>query len=435
MPIVYDPALPDTANAGDPGHVADHNSIVAALQTLQSWGDLLETRVAALEVNPPPPPPPPSGGGGGVLGTGLSFDALGNTQIGGNDSGSANVYADFFFTAAYSSTLVGWRVYWLDENYSGYGGGNGGTFTVTLETDDGGAPSGTALATRTGVHVDTESVGMFPEFTFASPPSLTAGAKYHLVVKNTAASPTVDFSSWNMCWNADTPSPRNPRWADAEFGMLRKYVGGSYQKDWLETPGDSDEYTPIIDLRYGNGYHQGNGYMEVQVGGRFVDGADRVRMRWTQQTAQTVSGAYFRLAKNNGGSGNVTYTLKQGGSTLGTVTVTGSSIPLGTPGPSNEWLGIEDQNADGTTGDWLGGSFASNVALTVGTEYTLEVTGASGSLAWTRGIQSGHHTGYGFDLGTVFNGVGEYSTDSGSSWAQDAGLTPGGAYQFYMPVV
>src|SRR5574343_553633 len=422
MPIEYSPALPDEAASGDPGHVTDHNSIRSALTAVQAWGNLLETRVAALEVNPPPPPPPPSGGGG-LVGTGLSFDALGNTQIGGNDSGSANVYADFFFTAAYSSTLVGWRVYWLDENYPGYGGGNGGTFTVTLETDAGGVPSGTALATRTGVHVDTESVGMFPEFTFASPPSLTAGQKYHLVVKNTAASPTVDFSSWNMCWNADTPSPRNPRWANSEFGMLRKFVGGSYTADWGVDSSDH-VYTPIIDLRYGNGYHQGNGYMEVQVGGRFVDGADRVRMRWTQQTAQTVSGAYFRLGKNSGGSGDVTYTLKHGSTTLGTVTVSGSSIPV-----------LLDTNADGSTGDWLGGSFASNVALTVGTEYTLEVTGASGSLAWTRGIQSGHHTGYGFDLGTVFDGVGEYSTDSGSSWAQDAGLIPGGAYQFYMPVV
>lgn len=423
MPIEYDPALPDIAVAGDPGHVTDHNIVRSALLKIQSWGDTLEERVAALEGNPTPIEPTVS-----IIGPGLSMDALGNTQIGGTDSGSANVYVDFFFTAAQSSTLVGWRLYWLDETQPPYGAGNGGTFTVTLETDDDGAPSGTALATQTGVHVDCEVEGYFPERTFTNPPLLTEGVKYHLVVRNTSSQPTVNWSSWNMSWNQEPgcpTDPRNPRWSDTEFGMLRKYVGGSFQKDWLETPGDSNEYTPIMDLRYGNGRHQGNGYMEVEVDGCFIDGSNQIRTRWTQAEDATVSGAYFRLAKNGTGTGNITYTLKKGATTLGTVTVAVSSIPLS-----------DDTNADATTGDWLGGSFSGgNVTLAKGTEYTLVASGSSGSTVWSRGIQDGFRTGYNFDDETVFNGVGEMSSNGGTTWAQHSELANGHQFQWYMPVV
>lgn len=34
--VTFSPALPDTANTGDAGHVSDHNAIVAAINTLNT---------------------------------------------------------------------------------------------------------------------------------------------------------------------------------------------------------------------------------------------------------------------------------------------------------------------------------------------------------------------------------------------------------------
>lgn len=425
--VDFTPHLPDTANVDDTGHVDDHNAIVAALHTLSDAVDALDLRVGALEDRPAPPPwEPPYGA---AYGSAMSMDALGNAQVGGDSSGADNNLVSFYFKAEQSSTLVGFKVYWLGYDESGYGGGTGGTYSITVEADDGGEPSGVPLATQTFACAYPNSY--FGEITFASPATLTAGNIYHLVFENTSAAPKVDFASVNLTMNQTPTTPRCAKYADADFGMLRKFD----TDPWGDDPSDAI-YIPILDLRYGNGRHQGQGYMEVEYDsglGARVDatGGKETRLRFTPTIARLVSGVHVRLAKETGGSGDALIALKQGSTTLGSVVVTGSGLDEGE---------YTDANA-GASGTFEGGDFASPVSLAAGTEYTLLLTGDAGADIWTRPIQSGG-ADYGFHPGTFFSEVDSNgdptvvlecrdTANTADVWTEPEGTAGCGCLQFY----
>ena len=356
-----------------------------------------------------------------MYGSGHSMDALGNAQVGGDSSGCANNDVDFYFVARETSTLAGFRVYWLGYLETGYGGGDGGTYQIQLQTDDGyGLPSGTALASKSWAC--NYPYYYFGLLTFASPPSLVKGTKYHLVFKNVGADPVTNFASVNLCWSEYPTTPRCAKYEDDEFGMLRKWYSpdGSWGSDTSDAA-----YIPILDLAYGNGKHHGNGYVEVDYAappnpGAHIGGSNQTRLRFTPTEPHQVSEMYVRLGKYSGSSGSVTIALKQGSTTLRTVTVASSAIAAAV---------YEDANH--TAGDFEGGSFAS-LGLTAGTEYTLLLTGDAYTEAWSRPIQNGGPD-YGFHPGSYFDesSVLEVSADSGSSWVEPDGVAGCGCLQFY----
>ena len=127
----------------------------------------------------------------GVYGPGIRMDGLNNTQVGGPN----NVSTSYRFRATTSSALNSVRVYVIGPTYAGYGAGTGGTWQVTVQTDDGTgthAPSGTVLATTTFQPGD-----VFPVIFWSSPATLASGRLYHVVFKNVDPNSTANFASVN----------------------------------------------------------------------------------------------------------------------------------------------------------------------------------------------------------------------------------------------
>ena len=71
----------------------------------------------------------------GAYGSRIGMDSLNNTQVGGSDDLSTS----YRFRAATSSKLNSVRVYIVGANHAGYGAGTGGTWQVSVQTDDGSA--------------------------------------------------------------------------------------------------------------------------------------------------------------------------------------------------------------------------------------------------------------------------------------------------------
>ena len=335
------------------------------------------------------------------------MDALANLVVGGPQ----NTSVSYRFRAERSDTLTAFRAYWLNQDYPGYGGGTGGTVRVSVQTDNDGVPSGTIL-TSTGDIV--HPVSDFPLYTFSSPATLTAGTLYHLVFINVDPNPTVNYVSVDLTavfGELQSQIPRQPNTSDADYAGLEKYAGR-----WSV----SSVHTPIIDLTYGSGAHQGRGYMENEDTPLVIAGTTQmVRERFTVSGGnRLVTGAAVRIAKTSG-SGNLVVRLEDGSGTLiDSFTVPAGSVPtLSTGGlPS---------------GRWVSGSFSSPRTLTNGATYHLRLSTDSSTSMWTRGIEQGDR--YGFDKSTYFaDGFLQATPNGGSSWSTVSGLGTSGDLQFYL---
>lgn len=274
---------------------------------------------------------------------------------------------------------------------------------ITLQPEAGGVPSGTVLGSITVAHPSS----VFQTYAFSQAPAVTAGKVYDLVFTNVDPSPTVNFVSVDLAYTFTSLSPRQPGVANADFGALRRYGGG-----WTVQSG----YTPIVDITYGNGVHQGQGYMEVEVGHAvLIGGSNTARERFTVTGgSRSISGAAVRVGRVSGG-GSLTVRLEQADGTLiESFTVPASSVP-------------QLSTSANSSGVWLSGSFASSHVLKNGTTYNLRVT--SDGVLWSRGIQQGDN--YGFAPQTFFgDGVLQVSKDGGGSWGTVPGLGSSGDLQF-----
>lgn len=81
-----------------------------------------------------------------------------------------------------------------------------GNLTVTIETDNAGDPSGTAVTNGTSNNVAASSLSTgygWIEFTFATSPTLSASTQYHLVLETTESHDEFDY----VVWGADGSAP------------------------------------------------------------------------------------------------------------------------------------------------------------------------------------------------------------------------------------
>lgn len=391
----------------------------AVSQVGAGWWSVTSPAVtpAASTVSPTPSPSPtpsesPSGGSGGVYGTSYNMDTLANMQVGGPASGASNTYVSYRFRAERSEPLSAFRAMWIGPQYAGYGGGTGGTIRVTLETDNAGVPSGTVLASYT--HVPGTSAAKFPLLSFPSPATLTAGTLYHLVFTNIDPSPTANYISMDLTYvYGKTLSPRQPSTPDVDFAALRKMGTGS----WSVQGG----YTPILDLAYASGTHQGRGYMEVEVANKAViaGSSSHVRERFTLSGGdRVVTGAAVRIAKTSGTGDLVVRLEDSAGTLIDSFSVPTSTVPTLTSG-------------DSPSGVWVTGSFSTPRTLTNGATYNLRLSTDSATSLWTRGIQQGDT--YGFHKSTYFaDGQLQITTNAGSTWTTVPGLSTSGDLQFYL---
>jgi hypothetical protein len=346
------------------------------------------------------------------------MDTLANLQVGG--SGGAIVTQRF--RAGQSSTLTAIRSWFKNMGTvaPGYGAGDGGAIQVTVQTDNGGVPSGTVLAST--VHYPGAAngsginPGRFSLVTFSAPASLTAGTLYHLVFRNIHADPVNNFSSMNLTYTYSAASPRQPKFPDADYAVGMKVGSNAWQVPWT---GHGGSYSPILDLTYGNGTHQGQGYMEPELNSPAITGANNmVRERFTVSGgSRVVTSASVRLAKTSG-TGNLVVRLEDSNGAL----IDSASIPTTS-------LPTLNRTADASAGIWVSGSFSAPRTLANGATYNLRLSTDASTSLWSRGIQQGD--AYGFHPATVYtDGVLQATTNGGSSWTTVTGLDSNGDLQF-----
>jgi hypothetical protein len=262
----------------------------------------------------------PTPGVSKVYGPGIGMDSFNNTQVGGPNK----LATSYRFRASTSSKLNSIRVYIIGPTHAGYGAGTGGTWQITVQTDDGSAthaPSGSILASTTFVPVDD-----FPVISWSSPASLTAGHLYHVVFRNVDTNPTVNYASVNGVYMSHPTVPRQPAFSNVDWGQPLRYGSGAWA--------DRSNTVPIMQLNYANGVTAGLGYMEVWVRSfKSISGDAKAREAFTVSgTGRTVGSVAVRLMRISGGSPLFVRLETSEGSLIEEGTIPASSIAVGTPG-------------------------------------------------------------------------------------------------------
>src|SRR5262249_7263517 len=79
-------------------------------------------------------------------GSAYQMDSLHNAQIGGPACHCPDVQVGFYFRADTTAPLDSIRVYIMNHTRPGYGGGDGGSLRISVQSDASGHPSGVQLA-------------------------------------------------------------------------------------------------------------------------------------------------------------------------------------------------------------------------------------------------------------------------------------------------
>lgn len=331
-----------------------------------------------------------------VYGSGIGFDTLANTQIGGTSCGCPNLESSFRFRAGHSSTLASIRIYLITDR-EGYSAGSGGTVVIRVEEDDGTPqhrPSGRMIASAIA------PLETFPIVSFADPASLQAGSLYHIVFRNADRQPTVNFVSVNSLFVELPDHPRQPQHSDIDWAQLLDYGTG-----WAIRP----EYTPILQLQYGDGAIEGVGYMESWVAAaKVITGSTRVRETFVVAGGDVaVSTISVRLARLSG-AGRLTARLETSG---GEIVAEGSAPP---PPPVRPATPTDESGSA-----WITIALADTVTLHDGEGYNLMFSTDTSTRYRIHGIRKGESVG--FAAPTYFpDGYAE--VDDGSGWVA---LDPG----------
>jgi hypothetical protein len=326
------------------------------------------------------------------------MDSLNNTEVGG-PRGTSTSYR---FRASTSAKLNSVRVYVIGPSHAGYGAGTGGTWQITVQTDDGTAnhaPSGSVLATTTFKPVDG-----LPLISWPSPASLTAGSLYHVVFENVDADPTANYASVDGVFMYQPTSPRQPAFSNLNWGQPTRSGSG-----WS----DQSDTVPIMQLNYANGVAAGLGYIEVWVRSyKSISGSAMARETFTVSGSNRAVNSFSVRLMRISGSSPLTVSLQTSGGTLiDQCTVAASAIAVGTPG---------DHGGSGHA-TWETCRFASPQTLVSGQTYNAVLSTAANTVYSIFVIRKG--SSWGFSSTTYFgNGRAQYTT--GSSWGpftQDGG--------------
>ena len=335
----------------------------------------------------------------GTYGPGIGMDSLNNTQVGGRDNQSTS----YRFRATTSSRLVSIRVYIIGPTHPGYGAGTGGTWEVTVQTDDGTAshaPSGTVLATTSFTPVDD-----FPVIAWSAPASLTAGQLYHVVFRNVDPDPTVNYASLDGIFMYQPTVPRQAAFSDVDWGQPLRSGSGPWS--------DRANTVPIMQLDYADGTHAGCGYMEVWVRShKSIGGAAKAREAFTVSGPNRAVGSFSVRLMRISGASPLTVRLETSDGTL---------VEEGTIPAAEIAVGIPGDHGGGGHATWETYTFAAPRTLVSGQGYNVVLSTASDTAYSIFVIRKG--SSWGFSPSTYFrDGRAQYT--SGAGWGpftQDGG--------------
>jgi hypothetical protein len=324
----------------------------------------------------------------GIYGTGIGYDTKANLWIGGSEGQKVAIR----FKATTTSALHSMR--FVQRGGTGYSLGTGGTMTISVRADDGaGHPSATSLAQQS--YTPGNPGGAWEKYdavTFPSPATLTTGAIYYIVFTNASTS---NYISVNSVYTYNATSPRQPMFSDSNYGLM--YTSGS----WGAL---ASGYTPVVDLTYANGAHDGQSYYEAMIANyATISGASKMaREHFTVSGGnRTVGSASLRLRRSGGTSPLVVTLETSAGSAIESVTVPAANVPVSAPGGDN----------GGAV--WVTAHFTSPHVLSNGASYNLRVSTASGTTYTTFPVRAG--TDKGIDAFAFSGGTGQ-STANGSTW-------------------
>lgn len=350
----------------------------------------------------------------GLVLSGIGIDSRNNYWVG--NTGNREVSMRFTCTSdsPVSRVAVNQR---FGTDGAGYSAGGTMTIKCAIQADVSGKPSGTDIASLTWITTNSHTnLEVRDYLDFTTNPSLVIGNVYHLRFTNISASPTVNWLSLNVAnqyTTPDFPAIRQPAFPDNDYAILYKQSSG--WKKPGETTGqnpDVQEDTPVFDLEYDNGSHDGQGYIGIIDGSqRQITGSSMVREIFTiTGGSKSVNTAGFRVMRTSG-SGDLTIGLYDDTDTLlVSDTVSSSNFPLVSPPPGqfdgNEWGVIT----------------FSPVTLNNGDTYYLRASCAGGTSYYAAPIHQ--ETNWGARLlvgatGAAVNGLGgggEYTTNGGSTW-------------------
>lgn len=334
----------------------------------------------------------------GVYGSAIGMDSLNNTRVGGPDELSTS----YRFRAVTTSELTSALIYIIGPGHAGYGAGTGGTWTVTVEADDGTsdhAPSGTALASTTLTPEDGLRLVRWP-----SPATLTAGRLYHVVFRNTDPRPGLNYASLDGVFMFHPTVPRQPAFSDLDWGQPLRAGSGP----WSDRTGT----VPIMQLNYADGMTSGLGYMEVWVRSyRRISGSAQVREAFTVSGPnRAVGSVHVRLMRVDGNSPLEVRLETSDGAPIVQGEVPASEIAIGVPGI--------DGSQDPT---WASLTFASQQVLRSGASYNVVLSAPSDTSYAIVAVRKG--VAYDFAPTTYF-GDGHAQLTTGVGWGpftQDGG--------------
>ena len=341
----------------------------------------------------------------GLYGNGIGGDELANTNA---TTGSNPLFVRF--RAEQSSALMSLTYYYLGPPDSGYAAGTGGTFSIEVWSDDGTANHfpGTKLAAQVLPASPSFSGEAGRVVTFSNPAILTAGTLYHILWRNTDASPASNYSAVDFWFYRQLPDGAPNGQLMPRYSLIDLAHGYWTGSSWTVRT----HFVPVFDLGYANGQHQGQSYGEASYGsgqvGHITGSANLVRERFTVSGGDRVVGSLGLRLLRDTGSDPLTVTLATGSTTVAMASIPAASVAVGPapPGTGEDNLGVNAK--------WL--TIPISATLLNGQSYTLTLSTASTTTYWAwvnRRLGAAYH----YSSATYFaDGVAEKTTD-GVNWS------------------